>query len=200
MHPLPLRGAAVAAVAAAALALAVPAGTQASGATAAVAAAPAGAALDTPVWAQRVCSAVLDWSVAAGRHAEGLDGKVSAADLRRSRAVLSRFLDQVVRETDRMITRVDAAGTPALEQGPAIRQQLRASLKRARGLLADARRTAAGLSVTDKEAFAQGASDLGDRIEQQFGALAGALEQIDVRYPSKELDAAVATAPACKKL
>lgn len=194
MHRSPFNAARVAAVVAAVAALALPA------AAGAASKAPAAGALDTPVWAQRVCSAVLDWSEEAGRRADALEGKVSATDLKKSRAVLSRFMDDVVRETDRMITRIDAAGTPKVEQGAAIRQRLRANLKRARGLLADGRREAAALSVTDNAAFAKGATALGNRIETQFGALAGAFEKIDALYPSAELDAAVEAAPACKKL
>jgi len=194
MHRSALRPSLLVAALAAAAALALPV------AAGAASKAPSAGALDAPAWAQRVCSAVLDWSKAAERSAGNLEGKVSATDLKRSRAVLSRFMDDVVRETDRMITRVDAAGTPDIKQGAAIRQQLRANLRRARGLLADGRREAAALSVTDKKAFSKGATALGNRIETQFGALAGAIEKIDELYPSAKLDAAFAAAPACKKL
>jgi hypothetical protein len=179
----------VAALAAAALALSLPLHAHAARADMA------------PVsWAQRFCSAVVDWSDAAQVKEQALEKNIDPTSLPRSRAVFSRFLDQMVGETDRMITRIDAAGTPAVRSGPAIRAQLRAVLLRARGALADARRSAAAMSLTNRTAFAKSATAIGDTINVQFGSIGKAFDRIDATYPSPELDHAFTQAPACKTL
>ena len=174
---------------AAAVALALPA----AGAAARTATAPG-------PWAEQVCAALADWSAATQQKAATLKQKLNPESLPQARAAFSRFLDDVVHETDRMIVRVDIAGTPAIRSGPAIRQRLRALLVRARGLIADARRTAAGLSLTDRARFAKGAGSIGDSIGAQFDALGGAFDQLDRAYPSPALDRAVSHAASCKGL
>ena len=123
---------------------------------------------------------------------------VDTESLPQSRAVFSRFLDDVVRETDRMIVRIDIAGTSAVKSGPAIRQQLRSLMLRARGLIAAARRTAAGLSLTDRAAFAKGATAIGNTVGAQFDSLGGAFDRLERAYPSPELDRAITAEPACQ--
>ncbi len=149
-------------------------------------------------WAEHVCSALASWSAAAEQKSAALKKDLNPESLPQSRAVFSRFLDDVVRETDRMIVRVDIAGTPAVKSGPAIRQRLRSLLLRARGLIAAARRTAAGLSLTDRAAFAKGATSIGNTIGAQFDSLGGAFDQLDRAYPSPELDRAITAAPVCQ--
>ena len=178
-----------------------PAAALAAAVALALPAAGAAARADTPVgpWADQVCAALTGWTAAAEQKAATLEQSIDPKSLPRSRAAFSRFLDDVVRETDRMIVRVDIAGTPAVKSGPAIRQRLRVLLVRARGLLAAARRTAAGLSLTDRLSFGKGATSIGDTIEKQFDALGSAFDQLDRAYPSAELDRAFSR-PACGKL
>ena len=191
MHPRAAAPAtlALAAAALAAVVLALPA---------AASAAPAYAAPGP--WAEQVCAAVAGWSAAAGTKADALDRMPTPKSLAHARVIFSHFLDDIVRETDRMIVRVDLAGTPDVRSGPAIRQRLRALLVRARGLLAEARRQAAVLSLTDPEAFGKGASEIGSAIEKQLTALGPAFEHIDSGFPSPELDRAVTGAPSCRRL
>lgn len=152
-------------------------------------------------WAEQVCAALADWSAAAELKEAALEERLNRTEsLPQVRAVFSRFLDEIVRETDRMIVRVDIAGTPAVRSGPAIRQRLRALLVRARGLLADARRQAARLSLSDRASFAKSAGAIGTAVGAQFDALGGAFDQLDRAYPSPELDRAVSRAPSCKSL
>lgn len=179
----------VAALAAAALALALPLHAHA-----------ARADREPVVWAQRFCSAVVDWSDAAQVKEKALEKNIDPTSLPRSRAVFSRFLDQMVGETDRMIMRIDAAGTPAVKSGPAIRAQLRTVLLRARSALADARRNAAAMSLTSRTAFAKSASAIGDTINAQFESIGKSFDRIDATYPSPELDRAFMQATACKTL
>lgn len=192
--PLARRLALMLAAAAAVAALVVPA------AGAAPAAPRAAADTDAAMWTQRVCSAMVDWAGIASAKADSIGSKIDPNNLKQARAVFSRFLDDMVKETDRMVTRIDAAGTPAVKNGPAIRQRLRTLLKQARALLADARRTAATLSVTDSKAFGDGATKVGDAISKQFDLLGGGFDRLDKDFPSPELDKAVAASKACSKL
>lgn len=191
MHPraaVPDAGT-LAAVAVAFLALALPAAGSAARANA------------TPgAWAEQVCAAVADWSAAAEAKADALDKLPDPKSFLQVRAVFSRFLDEIVRETDRMIVRVDIAGTPAVSRGPAIRQRLRALLVRSRGLLADARRQAAGLLLSDPAGFGKGLTAIGSTIEKQFATLGAAFDHLDSTLPSPELDRAITRAPSCRRL
>ena len=107
---------------------------------------------DPTKWAQGVCSAIVDWSGAAETRANALGKQMSGGGLPQARAVLSRFLDQMVQETDRMITRIDVYGTPGVKNGTPIRQRLRTLMAAARASLAQGRRDAAKLSITDATA------------------------------------------------
>ena len=189
----PTAGTTTAALLAAALAAAVALALPAAGSAARFDTAPG-------PWAEQVCAALSGWSAAASQKEATLKQTLHPESLLRARAAFSRFLDGVVRETDRMIVRIDIAGTPAVSHGPAIRQRLRALLVRARGLIADARRTAAELSLTDRAGFAKGATSIGNSIAAQFTALGGAFDQLDRAYPSAELDRAVTGATSCKGL
>ena len=153
-----------------------------------------------PVWTQRVCSAVVDWSTAAGVKEKQLEASIKPTSLKTTRAAFSRFMDQMVTETDRMITRIDAAGTPAVKSGAAIRQTLRGLLVRARAALVEARAKAAQLSLTDPSAFAKSAGEIGDAVSKQFNALGTGFDALDKNYPSAELDKAVTGSSACSKL
>ena len=192
--PAARRFAVLAAAAAALAALAVPA------AQAGRTVHQAGGPMEAGAWAQRVCSSVSDWAAYATKRADGIEKLIDPSNLKQARAVLSKFLDDMVAQTDRMVTRIDAAGTPDVKNGPQIRQRLRVLLLKARGLLADARRTAAGVSTTDAKAFAKSATAVGDAIDKSFTALGSSFDQLDKEFPSPALDKAVAAAPACKKL
>ncbi len=69
---------------------------------------------------------------------------------------------------------------------------------RARGLIAAARRTAAGLSLTDRAAFAKGATAIGNTVGAQFDSLGVAFDRLERAYPSLELDRAITAEPACQ--
>lgn len=167
----------LAAVALAAVALALPAAGSAARADTA-----------PGPWAEQVCAALAGWSVAAEQKSAALKKNLNPESLPQSRAVFSRFLDDVVRETDRMIVRIDIAGTSAVKSGPAIRQQLRSLMLRARGLIAAARRAA----------FAKGATAIGNTVGAQFDSLGGAFNRLERAYPSPELDRAITAEPACQ--
>jgi len=155
---------------------------------------------DPTKWAQGVCSAIVDWSGAAETRANALGKQMSGGGLPQARAVLSRFLDQLVVETDRLITRVDVYGTPGIKNGTPIRQRLRSLLAAARASLAQGRRDAAKLSITDATAFQQGAGRISDSVGKQFDALGKGFDALDKDFPSAELDRAVSRAAACSKL
>ena len=151
-------------------------------------------------WAQGVCSAIVDWSGAAETRANALGKQMSGGGLPQARAVLSRFLDQMVQETHRMITRIDVYGTPGVKNGTPIRQRLRTLMAAARASLAQGRRDAAKLSITDATAFQKGAGRISDSVGKQFDALGKGFDALDKDFPSAELDRAVAKAAACSKL
>lgn len=155
---------------------------------------------DPTKWAQGVCSAIVDWSGAAETRANALGKQMSGGGLPQARAVLSRFLDQMVQETDRMITRIDVYGTPGVKNGTPIRQRLRTLMAAARASLAQGRRDAAKLSITDATAFQKGAGRISDSVGKQFDALGKGFDALDKDFPSAELDRAVAKAAACSKL
>ena len=150
-------------------------------------------------WAQGVCSAIVDWGAVAEAKANGIEKQLTGS-LPQARAVLSRFLDEMVKETDRMITRIDVFGTPAVKSGTPIRQRLRTLLVAARSALRDGRDRAAKLSITDATAFQLGAGKISDNVDRQLTALGSGFDKLDRNFPSPELDRAVSKSPACAKL
>jgi len=116
-----------------------------------------------------------------------------SADLAGQRDAVVGFLDDVLTATDKLISDLDAAGVPDVDNGQEIVSTIKSAYQQARSAIADAKSQVQGLSLDDPTAFASQLSDIGTAIQSSLGDIGGSLSTLD----SQELSQAVASEPSC---
>jgi hypothetical protein len=152
-------------------------------------------------WVADVCGAVGSWtngiqdeSTALGESAQG------AENLAQARNQFVDFFDQVIARTDRMLTQIDDAGTPAVDDGEAIAEDLRNTLEPIQDAFADARDDAENLPTDDPAAFQEGATQIGETVQEEAQEISRAFDELEREYDVPELDEAFEEEEACSEI
>jgi hypothetical protein len=116
-----------------------------------------------------------------------------AATLDEQRNAVLSFLDDVLAATDRLITGVEDAGVPDIDNGEDVVVAIEETFAEARGILEDARAQVEAISVDDPQAFADQLNEIGTTIQTSLGEIGSSLAAID----APELNAAVSDDPDC---
>jgi hypothetical protein len=167
----------------------------------AVPASNASARAQTPanVWVSRVCGTLVAWEksiVTGGKQLEKtLKGATTGPQVKRR---FVAFLDTTVKVSDNLLRRIDAAGTPDVENGAAIRNAFHAALLKVRAIFAKARAQAAALPGSNPAKLASGAETIAKQLDRAGTAIQRTFNVIDKQHPSAELDRAFKRAPACR--
>ena len=106
------------------------------------------------------------------------------------------FLDDVITATDRMLSDVDAAGVPDVDDGGVAARRVSTALSDVRDALAGARDRVEGLSNDDPEAFGSELQTIGRDLRESLADTTGTLESFEV----PELEEAADDVPACDQL
>jgi hypothetical protein len=155
---------------------------------------------DAQKWATAVCGNISTWEKALERRSNRFTKSLEGKNLAGLKSAFVAFLDDSVDLTDTMIGRVDAAGSPDVPRGALIEGALRTGLTRLRRIFAKARGDAAKMPATSATKLGLAMQRIGRTIEKQANALGATFDQLDKRYPSKELDAAWRKSPACRTI
>jgi hypothetical protein len=149
-------------------------------------------------WVADVCSAVGSWvegiqeeSTALGETAQG------AENLEQARDQFVDFFDQVIERTEQMLAQIDGAGAPAVDDGEAIAEDLRSTLEPIQGAFEDARDDAENLPTDDPAAFQEGATQIGETVQQEAQEIGQAFDGLEREYDVPELDEAFEEEEAC---
>jgi hypothetical protein len=155
----------------------------------------------TPVqWSGDVCSAMSGWIKGMRAEAAAVqDGEPDTIPEQRENIV--DFLDSAVAGADQMLSEVDEAGFPDVQDGEAIAQDYYDQFAAAREGLVQARTKADALS-DDPEQYEQAVAELAVAMKAAFAASragfgAPLAEKYDVSE-LRELEQAFATAPECQ--
>jgi hypothetical protein len=149
-------------------------------------------------WVANVCGAVGEWVTALQEGALDVQTEAAGAtSIDQARQVLVDYLDLAIDRTDEMVDRLDRAGSPAVEDGEAIADDIREEIGRIRPLLEDARDQAADLP-DDPQTFAEQAQELGASLSSAGEGINGRLQDLSGKYDSRELDEAFDNEPACQ--
>jgi hypothetical protein len=148
-------------------------------------------ARDPEEWVADVCGAVGSWvadiqeqSTELGETARG------AENLEDARDQFAAFFDGVVDRTEEMLTEIEDADAPAVEDGEATAQDLRDTLEPIQGVFENARDEAEDLPTDDPAAFEDGATEIGQTVEEEATEISDAFDELDQRYDVPELDEA----------
>lgn len=106
------------------------------------------------------------------------------------------FLDDVIAATDRMLSAVEAAGVPDVDDGGEAARRVSTALGAVRAALAGARDRVQGISNEDPKAFGAELQTIGEDLRESLDDTTGTLESFEV----PELEEAADDVPACDRL
>jgi type IV pilus biogenesis protein CpaD/CtpE len=152
-------------------------------------------------YAASVCGAVQDWQndlqASISSMGSDLSTSSSAADVKTK---LVEFMDSATTATHKMLTKVKAAGPPAIDNGEELQSDLESGLAKAEKAFAQARDKAKSLPANDRAAFQRQAAALATTLNQQGTAIGTTFKGLEGKYNSKELNEAFDKQPACKNV
>lgn len=149
-------------------------------------------------WAANVCGAFGEW--AQGMQVDSQALRNGKRDLKSNKGKFVVFLGKAVQRFDTMLSKVKAAGPPAVKNGDALQRDLEAVLKRARDSFANAVPKAEALPTTDQPTFSRKVHHLSKDVETKLAAMGQTFNQLGDKSEDKSLDEATSNDPACKKL
>ena len=152
-------------------------------------------------WAATVCGALTDW-------AQGLqaDSRTLSADLQNAKDIATVkakfvvFLESASRSAGTMISKVKAAGPPAVKNGDKLQSDLEGGLSAAKRSFEKAVAKAKALPAKDPQAFSTGVSNLGQNVEKELTATGEAFNKLGSKYNDKNLNEATSKEPSCSTL
>lgn len=152
-------------------------------------------------WAAEVCGSLEDWRETLEERQRELSQSLSDVEsLEEAKRRLLAFLEDVSAETDDMLVDVDAAGTPAVEDGEALAQDMRNGLDRLDAAFDQARERTQQLDTADPQQFQRDVAEIGERLTRQGAAIEETFDGLDAKYDVPQLDEAFEEQPACRSL
>jgi hypothetical protein len=154
-------------------------------------------------WVTDICTSLSGWLEQLQQESTSLQESVQAdatGDLAAAKADLVEFMNGAVQSTDEMITEIDAAGVPDVDNGEELNDGLNDGLEDIRQAFADAQGQAEALPVNDQAAFAQGATELGESLQEAGTQAEEQLNDLGAKYDAPSLDQAFDDEPACQDL
>jgi hypothetical protein len=152
-------------------------------------------------WAREVCTGLVGWQERIDTGAAALGRRVAPeAELGEARDALVDFLGDAAAATDELVSRVVAAGTPAVAMGRSLARDLRANLERAGRLFAENRTRAGTIPVDDPGAYRDAARRVVADVERGRDEVEEALAGLDGDYDVPELERAFEEERPCNRL
>jgi hypothetical protein len=125
--------------------------------------------VEPEVWATDICTAGREWKMSVeSRSRELADEARAASSLKEAKTALVTFLMEFLDETDAMLKKIDAAGTPAGEQGEEQRRALRNAFGQVRPVVADVLVQAQNLPTRNISAFNSEVEAIGRSAQLAF--------------------------------
>lgn len=160
-------------------------------------AAPARQSTDAKAWAGQVCTSLKAWESSIGKRSNALS-HVKQTNLRAVRDAFVTFLQGVVADTDTLVAKTKAAGSPDVSHGSDVAGALQTGLKQLRRYFAGDLARARSLPTHDAKKLGAAVTALGTAIDKQATAIGKTFDGLDKKYHSAELDKAMKSVPACR--
>jgi type IV pilus biogenesis protein CpaD/CtpE len=152
-------------------------------------------------YAAGVCGAISDWQKELQSSISTMSSKLSASSTPDEvKGKLVEFMEAATKSTESMLSKVKAAGPPAIDDGAKLQSDLEAGLTKAKNAFAQARDKAKALPTDDPAAFQREATALGTTLTEQGSAIEATFKGLSTKYDSKDLNQAFDEEPACKSL
>ena len=146
-------------------------------------------------YVKAICTAVgpFEKDVAARSNALNTAKLTSAAQ---GKKAVQDFLSAVSTDTDKALTKLQAAGTPNVNNGKAISTTIVAAFKQLQTAIGTALTQAKNLSTSSPQAFQKGATALGGTVQGSLSGISTSLGKLK----SADLEKAASKEPACTAL
>ena len=152
-------------------------------------------------WAATVCGALTDWAQGLQADSRTLSADLqNAKDISTVKAKFVVFLESASRSAGTMISKVKAAGPPAVKNGDELQSDLEGGLSAAKRSFEKAVAKAKALPAKDPQAFSTGVSNLGQDVEKELTATGEAFNKLGTKYNDKNLNEATSKEPSCSTL
>lgn len=152
-------------------------------------------------WAAAVCGAVGDWTQGLQADSAQLtSGLAGTTDLKVVKTRFVAFLESAERSSRTMVSKIDAAGAPAVKDGAAIQRELVSGLEGAQESFTRAIERAKKLSTTDPQAFGTGVQALGGDVQKELTAVGSKFNTLGDKYDDSSLNKATSEEPSCTKI
>jgi hypothetical protein len=146
-------------------------------------------------YVKSICTAVgpFEKDVAARSNALNTAKLTSAAE---GKKAVQEFLSAVSADTDKTLSKLQAAGTPSVDKGKTISTTIVAAFRQLKEAIASALTQSKSLSTTSPRAFKDGANHLGGTVRSSLSGISASLGKLQ----SADLEKAAAKEPACTAL
>lgn len=153
-------------------------------------------------YAKAVCSGLLTWRTGVAADSAALTAALAArvSDVPTVKARYTRFFAGTVRRTDELVSTVQQAGAPKVDDGLGYARDLSAALGRTRRGLDEAQRRFARLPTGDLRSYAAGAAKIRDSLGTVFTDVGASLDRLGATYTDPDLDEAFGAEPDCRSL
>ncbi len=146
-------------------------------------------------YVKAICSAVGPFEKDVAARSNALNSAKLTSPQQGKKAVQG-FLHSVSSDTDQALTKLQAAGTPNVDNGEQISTTIVSAFKDLKQAIGSASAQAKSLSTTSPQSFKNGANKLGDTVRSSLSGISNSLGKLQ----SADLAKAAAKEPACTAL
>lgn len=146
-------------------------------------------------YAAEVCGAMKDWVSTVQQKSTELGESAAAGDAEAGKDLLVNLLSEISAATGDLVTAVEDAGVPDVDNGEEISANLADAFRQAQQILDEAQADVEDLP-SDPQAFQQGAAEIGPTLQEAISSITESLEGSQ----SDELDQAFEQEEACQSV
>lgn len=157
-------------------------------------------AVPVGTWVSNVCGALQSWYGVVTKQPTELSNPDLSRGLAPLKQALSGYLGNVVTASDAMVTRIRQAGDPAVDNGPALENDVVSDLQPVANGFRDAKVKADALPVADPVAFQKQAQEISASLTRIGDQAKSSFDALKTKYPNSGIDAAFNSNPRCKEL
>lgn len=144
-------------------------------------------------WVGELCSGISTWQAGLQEVPDASAG----TDLAKLKADMGSFLDALVRNTERLVSRIDQAGVPDIPSGDQAARAFKSAFTGMEGSFRQAKSTIDETPTDEGTRFAAGLTQVGVVLKGSIEQAGKAFGDISTRYP--DLGKAAKEVPACSK-
>jgi hypothetical protein len=159
------------------------------------------AQLSASQWVGNVCGSLSNWKNELDATNNTLQSTVnSSTDLQQVKTQLANFFGSAATSTTNLVSKVQTAGAPAVNNGANIAQGLVGGLQSLQGLFAQTQTQVQALPVDDPTAFSAQVKTLSSSFENTANQASASVKSLETKNPSATLNHEFDSQAACQSL